>query len=263
MAKDYQAMYTAQAALLAQQAEALGIYSNTSGKGDGREDLLRSLLAERVGSSFAVAKGEIVDSSGRSTREHDIIVYAADVFSCLNVVGDRKIIAAESVAVVVEVKSDLVKGDAADESVRVGKLAALHRRYNMAPLMRLIFVNSPANVKAEIEEFMQSGVGARLGHQDVPPVVTAYFAYRGPSDYKSLVEFGQKADADIVCVLNGGTVSRRWSTPTNNAYTLWGSNNHALGAFVEEIRKALEVFGVGRSLVTPGGMYYQSPNAKG
>jgi hypothetical protein len=50
-------------------------YGNTGGKGDMRETALRDWLGEFLSARLAISKGEIVDSSGRRSREFDCIVH--------------------------------------------------------------------------------------------------------------------------------------------------------------------------------------------
>ena len=67
MAKDYrEAIRIVGRKLLSGAESAL---DNPTGKGESREDLVRRMLATRMGSSFAVSKAEVIDSAGRTTGE--------------------------------------------------------------------------------------------------------------------------------------------------------------------------------------------------
>lgn len=59
------------------------MFDHPTAKGDGREDLLRRFLAERVGTTFGVSKAEVVDSEGNTSGELDVVIFDQSVASCL------------------------------------------------------------------------------------------------------------------------------------------------------------------------------------
>lgn len=117
MASGFQAANRALSRLLLAEAEAVGVFGHKSALGDGREALVRRFLAERVGATFGVTKAEVVDSYGATSGELDVVIYDQRVASCLSVLGERRIVRAEAVAVTIEVKSRFDPSTARAESI--------------------------------------------------------------------------------------------------------------------------------------------------
>ncbi|HMR07273.1 MAG TPA: hypothetical protein PKA88_15930 [Polyangiaceae bacterium] len=133
MASSFQETNRALSRLLVEQARAIGVFDHPLAKGDGREELLRGFLADRVGSTF---EAEVVDSNGGTTGELDVVVFDQSVASCLTVLGERRIVRAEAVAVTVEVKSRFEPSTRAEEASRVRDgIGSLTRFYRPGPLL--------------------------------------------------------------------------------------------------------------------------------
>jgi hypothetical protein len=77
------------------------------GRGSEREASLRQFLETYLPGQYSITTGEIVDTNGNSSRQCDLIIY--DQISCpLLLAGkDYRVIPAESVYAVIEVKSVL------------------------------------------------------------------------------------------------------------------------------------------------------------
>ena len=93
--------------LLIQEAETTGVFAHPTAKGDGREDIIRKKVEQRVGTTFGVTKAEVIDSMGHSSSEHDFVIYDQSTSSCLHDMLNRRVIRVESLAVTTEVKTEL------------------------------------------------------------------------------------------------------------------------------------------------------------
>jgi hypothetical protein len=244
--------------LLTEQARAIGVFEHPTAKGDGREDLLRDFLRERVGTTFGVAKAEIVDAAGASSHEVDAVVYDQSVASCLSVQGQRRIVRVESVAVAIEIRSLLKLADADAERERnERKLAPLVRSYAPTPFFRALASTAPETLATA--NALIRGVGALEFHQSLQRVVTVYFGYDGPAA-DAATHFARKADADIVCVLGKYLLARQqpgYPVAGDNAYIQWGDGDDALGALLWQLELALHRFREAAMFVVPNGNYYR------
>jgi hypothetical protein len=81
MAKDYREAMRIVSRQMAARTESIA--DHPTAKGDEREQLLRRELERAIGGLFAVAKAEVVDSTGRSSGEIDTVVYDRRVGACI------------------------------------------------------------------------------------------------------------------------------------------------------------------------------------
>ncbi len=260
MAKDYKSIYAALSEKLKHQAAASGIYSHAGAKGDAREDLVRELLERQIGSSYGVAKAEIIDSVGRSSAQHDVVIFEQDVAACLDADGGRRIVTVESVVMVVEVKSTLSAAEStlAEERKHLSNLALLRRWYQPSPLLAAAMRSRPHSTNAEIEAFVRDGVGARdegPGDGNMVPIVVAYFGFNGFSDAERAGQFARELEIEIVSTLDGATVARA----DDGSYPTYGSGVNSLGAFLGLVRSTLENSRRTRAVVYPNAARYVSP----
>ena len=63
MAYDFVTIARRLSRVLKESAQAVGIYDHRTPIGDGREDLVRQLLVDLVGTTFGVTKAEVVDTT--------------------------------------------------------------------------------------------------------------------------------------------------------------------------------------------------------
>jgi hypothetical protein len=264
--------------VMKQSAEAIGVYRHPTAQGDGREDLVKDFLAERVGTTFGVTKGEIVDSLGSTSRteqhEHDIIVYDQSVASCLHLMGQRRIVRVESVAVVLEVKSTL-NADGVGKFVRdVEHLDLLRRFYQLSDLGLAMWslaaspstaAREPLDLPKPDDESFSKGLrptdvlhrgeegGPRLVF--VPEVIPGLFAYTGPSMAAAQEYLERNPLLDLVCVLGEYVVARRAAFERNarpgDPEMVEVAGDDALGAFLTLLEQGLQKFRNSRTWVVP------------
>lgn len=253
--------------LLVEQARSIGVFDHPTAKGDGREDLVRQFLRERVGTTFGVTKAEVVDSCGATSGELDVVIYDQSVASCLSVLGERRVVRVESVVATIEVKSNFSPATWVEEHNRVRNgIGTLKRFFKPTPLLRLTqhFMDQAAWKNSE--EALVAGIGALDDHQDIPAVVSAYFGFDGPSE-KSVLPFIQTPLLDVVCVLGKYTIAKRRvgfdkaANGTDAARSwVWGRGDDALGAFLQVLEDALANALDARALVLPRQSYYVPPS---
>jgi hypothetical protein len=87
--------------------ERAGQYAHTTGVGDAREDAVRLLLRQLLSPRFAVDRGRLFDSTGRVSREFDVIVSEAGHVAPAMEVAGRRLVPIEAAYGVIEVKSKL------------------------------------------------------------------------------------------------------------------------------------------------------------
>ncbi len=254
-------------------AKARGVYSNPTARGDGREDLVRDILAERIGSSFAIHKAEVVDSLDRSTGEFDAVIYDQLSTSRQHVMGQRRIVRIEALALTLEVKSvvDAAQIETTSQRLTSGLLklrrfyAPTHALTGLAAVMNTQQrkIDAPEDVKEFNESLAAFGEGipALENHADVPTVVNAVFAYDGPARNKA-EEFLARPYIDIVCVLTKYTLAKAdlgFKTSSPKDVVLWGKNSDAFGAFLHLVEGALQRLSDARYWVRPKFENYFSP----
>ena len=84
-------------------------------KGEGREEIVKRFLKEYLPKSFGIGSGFVIDSTGRSSLQQDIVIY--DVAKCpiLYDLGSQ-VFPVEGVYAVIEVKSNL-NGEELNDSI--------------------------------------------------------------------------------------------------------------------------------------------------
>ena len=267
MASTFRETYRSLSRLLQEQARAIGVFDHPTAKGDGREDLLRTFLAERVGTTFGVSKAEVVDSNGHSSGEIDAVIYDQSVTSCLNVLGERRIIRVESVVATIEIKSDFSPSTALAEYQRVRDgIGTLTRFYRPTPFLLMMKGFLPSETWKESERVFEGGLSTLDDHQNIPAVGSAYFGYDGPNeDSEGLAQFLGMPMLDVVCVLGKYTYAKkrvgfnkRGEDPEadRNPYR-WGAGDDALGAFMQVLENALGRTHDARAFVHPSARYYE------
>jgi hypothetical protein len=265
MASSFKEINRAFSRVLTEQARAIGVFDHPTAKGDGREDLVRRFLSERVGTTFGVTKAEVVDSNGLTSGELDVVIYDQSVASCLSIVGERRIVRVESVVMTIEVKSRLDPNTWADESDRIRDgIGTLTRFFKPGPLLKTALKHAEP---AELSPF-RDGLSTLDDFQDIPAVASAYFGFMGPSD-EAAKNFVETPLIDAICVLgkytiakktmgrhkraNGGEHGRAWR---------WGHGEDALGAFLQLVENTLSEYLDARSLVLPAPRYYRPKPAE-
>jgi hypothetical protein len=262
VASTFRETYRALSRLLHEQARAIGVFDHPTAKGDGREDLLRTFLAERVGTTFGVTKAEVVDSNGLSSGELDAVIYDQSVTSCLNVVGERRIVRAEAVVATIEVKSAFSPSTWPEEQKRVEEgIGRLTRFYRPLPFLSMMQPDLRPEVEKKTEEVFKSGLSTLDDHYWIPAVVSAYFGYGGPDeDSQELTSFIEAPLLDVVCVLGKYTIAKErvgFNKRANDAHGyLWGRGDDALGAFMQVLENALGRTHDSRVYVHPLARYY-------
>lgn len=256
MAKDFQRLQQ----LLSQQmviaARKAGVYDHPSAKGDAREELVRSFLAARVGNTFGVTKAEVVDSCGGTSPEIDAVIYDQSVAACLDVEGQRCVVRIETVAVAVEVRTQLTKQAISEKEPAIAKLHKLVRFFNPAmPLMSLLrTMRDPTPTR----EMLNAGLPAGKHFNEVPAVTSALFAFEGP-DQDTAARYVQEHCFDVICVLGKYTISKElrgspfYGKP---GCALWGEDDDALGAFLIRLEHDLQAFREARQWVWPRATAY-------
>jgi len=250
MASDFATVNRALSQKMVAEARKAGVYDHPSAKGDAREDLVRAYLAERVGTTFGVAKAEIVDSRGGTTPEIDAVIYDQSVAACLDVDHHRRIIRAETVGVTVEVRTELSKAAIDEKEPSVIKLRTLRRFFLPAAPLKLVLKMGKV---AETVDMMRDGLPVGAAFQDVPAVMSALFAFEGPS-IETAARYVQERAFDVICVLGKYTVAKELpgsQFPVSAGPAEWGTGDDALGSFFIVIEHALQAFRSSRYWVWP------------
>ncbi len=265
MADDFLDIYRTLSRGLHTRAEEAGIFKHKSAKGDGRENVFVDFLRQRLGASFGVAKGEVVDANGESSDELDAVVFDQTVSASLHDQGTRRVLRVETVALVIEVRSHLEASstDAEEEKItkRVGRL---RRYYRALPFLQMILMANKQE-KEKSEQIFKDGLLTLDTYQNVPRVVHAFFGYDGPK-IETISRLADAPHVDIVCVNGKYTLAKErpgFDPPTSRpAALLAGEGEDALAAFVEQIDQVLQRFRDARNYVTPGANYYSRARRK-
>ena len=187
------------------------------------------------------------------------MIYDHDVTACVGVEAERHVVTAESVAMVVEVKSTLdASTDVATELARLDALGMLRRFYRLTPLLAASHGHHPQ--REEIDAFLRDGIGAREANgrateasgSNVNGIAIGYFGFTGWKDPARAAAFATATNADIVCVLDGATVMRR----LDGELTPVDDSDAALAVFLTYVRGVLQAHRDTRSVVTPDAWRY-------
>lgn len=242
---------------IAEQARELGVFKHPTGKGDGREDLIRDAIAVRLGTSFGIAKAEILDSKGGRSKEFDGVVFDHGVAASLVATKNgRRVLRAEAAAVTVEVKSRLDEKELANAERASTAAGAMHRCMAKAPLALLIN-------KLNRRDDTSTTIHLRADETEgvfVPRLANALFAYDSRLSSAALQKALDRNPAlDAICILGHITVARSDAVIRPRAqapWEMWGLMDDAFGAFMAWLEDILETVRVSRSMSVPWSRHY-------
>lgn len=202
------------------------VYGHRGGRGEKREQVLRSWIGSVLPPGVSVAKGEVVDSAGRRSAEFDIVVSvrAPSVWPFGS--SERLVHAAEEVISVIEVKTMLNQDALMQFSADMAYLSRMERFF--VPVQDILAAaEDPANRKDMWVPALPCGA-SRLQSPEtfkgaVGEVGGLLFAYRAPapdtvSAYLESSELHPGVKA--IYVLGVGLwqrqfPERRWRAPVN------------------------------------------------
>src|SRR3990172_7453682 len=96
-------------------------------RGRVREDSLRRFLGDYLPGRAGVSEGVIVDHTGRRSRQCDIVLYDSQSMPVFRLSDTVQLLPAETVFLVIEVKSSLGKPDLESTLVNIASAAQLER----------------------------------------------------------------------------------------------------------------------------------------
>ena len=258
-------------ALLAEGRE-MALFENDSARGDGRERGVRPRLQARVGASFGVRKGEVIDALGKRTEEYDVVIFDESALPSLRAMDERHVVRVESLVGTIEVKSELDERTLEQVDRSLDRLKQLTRFFSPGPALRMLAtVEAATHVGAAPESLRVGGSVAKLcagvspivEHMDVRPVFTSVFAYSGPAIDTAVGYLGRHSMLiDAICVLGRYTVFCKKPHPMSPPeYVIWGEGDDAWGAFANLIDVAVTRYAAARFWVTPAVARYYRPSA--
>jgi hypothetical protein len=100
---------------------------HSGGKGDVREARLKTFLETYLPHKYAIGNGEIVDSSGNTSRQCDLVIYDRTTSPILYSDEAFQVFLAESVYAVIEVKSVLSYKELSDAVQNIKSVKSLQR----------------------------------------------------------------------------------------------------------------------------------------
>lgn len=148
-------------------------YGNSTGKGDMREAAFHEWLKEFLPATLAVSKGEIIDSTGRRSREFDCIIHLPSCVPRIFGRAGRRIVPVEEVLLVLEVKSTLRAEDVRVFSDSLAALGEFERFFNPSE----VFKGFAAAAGGDVQPFC---VPAARREQGIAAIHGAIFAYEAP-----------------------------------------------------------------------------------
>lgn len=234
------------------ESQKVGILGHPTAKGDGREDAVCGFLRDRVGTTFGVSKAEVIDSRGCTTGEYDCAIYDQSIAASLHVEDKRRVVRVEALAMTVEVKSEL-RSEHADELWGNNKgLIQLTRFYKPTPLLSIVLRVLPQDKRDEAATMFRDGLHPFMRHQDVPAIVSGFFAFDGP-EVNTAAQYMSHPGVDFICVLNKYTIAKgNLGTSLNMGRPiLYGEGIDALGAFLHVTEMILQNFRASRTFVWP------------
>ena len=260
MASDFVKITNHVGRVMREAADAAGVFDNPTGKGDGREDLVRHLLRERVGTSFGVDKAEIIDSYGESSREVDVVVFDQSVAASLHVMGQRRIVRVEAVAINIEVKTTFNRAAVDQTKEAVERLEGLRRIYEPSELMRVLQPTHPDLPEADNRAFGEGIRSTEILACDmpkatlVPQVVNCIFAYGGQGEDAALDALISTNLIDMVFVLGKYVVAREaafYETGEGTLSVVRAEGAGAMAAFLTLVERSLQKYRSSRTWVVP------------
>lgn len=165
-------------ALLNEVAAASGI-SHRLSRGQNREEILRQFLTDSLPRRFQVGTGEVVDSQGKSSGQHDIIIADALYSPVIQVGSPHSAYAIEAVHCVIEVQSIFWHSPPAE-------LAKVAKRFlklmKLTPKAGVVRYTPPSHVLlgADTATFALQHPGMYSGLTDSP--WRLFFCWRGPAE---------------------------------------------------------------------------------
>lgn len=272
MASDFIKITGHVARVMREAADAAGVFDNPTGKGDGREDLVRDLLRERVGTSFGVDKAEIIDSYGESSRETDVVVFDQSVAASLHVMGQRRVVRVEAVAMNIEVKTTFNKAAVDQTRDAVERLERLRRVYEPSELMRVLGQSHPDLPQQNNRAFAEGIRPTEILACDtpkatlIPQVANCIFAYGGQGEDAARDALISTNLIDMVFVLGKYVVAREAAFYEKGEGTLnvvRAEGAGSMAAFLTLVERALQKYRSSRAWVVPSfHRYYQRPAAQ-
>lgn len=147
-------------------------YQHKGGKGQIREAILIDWLRELLPDTVDICKGEIVDSNLRRSCEFDVIIYLNSPMPKLFSSQEKRVIPAETVLAVIEVKSYLKKDDIDVFANSVMDLNKFSRYFRPTEF----YLNRLTGSKPFPEGAIL--IGDRM--RGIGPVVSGLFAFEAP-----------------------------------------------------------------------------------
>ncbi|WP_437839259.1 DUF6602 domain-containing protein [Sorangium sp. So ce1153] len=243
------------------RAAAVSAFDHPTGKGDHREDLVRGMLSERIGSAFDVVKAEVIDSFDNTTGEYDAVIFDHRTASCVLSEAGRKVVRVESVVMTIEIKSRL-ETEHLKETLRRGnkQLSSLRRCYSPNQVLRAKGPDAPN--WDETQKIFRDGLSPLCAHVSIPEVINCVFAFDGITLNAAANELCHPM-VDAVCVLGRYTVAKNRGGFEHDGSELivMGENEDALGGFLQLIETVLERYLESRFWVSPDWRRYYAASS--
>ena len=102
-------------------------------KGDGSEEILRRFLRKHLPKGLEIGKGQIIDHTGRQSRQCDVVVYNPLRAPTFAQSDNHQVFPAEGVVAVIEVKTTLRRADSAEIVDRMKSVKGLDRSAYVSP----------------------------------------------------------------------------------------------------------------------------------
>ena len=108
-------------------------FDHPSIKGDGSEEILRRFLRKHLPKGLEIGKGQIIDHTGRQSRQCDVVVYNPLRAPTFAQSDNHQVFPAEGVVAVIEVKTSLRRADIAEIVDRMKSVKSLDRSAFVSP----------------------------------------------------------------------------------------------------------------------------------
>ena len=173
-------------------------------KGDGSEEILRRFLKKYLPKGLEVGKGEIIDHTGRRSKQCDVVIYNPLRAPTFAQSDDHQVFPAEGVVAVIEVKTRLAKSDVAPIIEAMKAVKSLDRSAYISPWRESDSLNLSYNWYGKAYNY--------------PPILYFVFSYESNDLYDigqafQFDQLGQPIDEriDSVYCLDKGALA--WLTP--------------------------------------------------
>lgn len=182
--------------VLLAQFDATKIYRNPNTNGTIKEGYLRKALRPKIPEVIGLGKGEVMDSAVRKTGEIDIVFHDKFYSPLFEDFGDNQIFFVETVAGIVEVKSDCSAAALQDAILKTQALGQLHRNY----------------VPTGLSNYFSKGIGfggiqpcsipTRASQNGIPQIFSGVIAYGGAQQASTVIgSLANTQNLDFVCIL--------------------------------------------------------------